>query len=92
VKIARVLGTDELNAYLDKYQIELDPHFDGVLGRHSRKSWDKWCAVGHSIGRGRESTARCNSNGGISPCEKTSLQLGATAIKVSSPVRRLVMR
>lgn len=34
VKIARVLGTDELFAYLDKYDLELDPHFDGILGRH----------------------------------------------------------
>ena len=42
VKIAKVLGTDELNAYLDKYAIELDPHFDGMLGRHSRKPWDKY--------------------------------------------------
>eukprot|EP01046_Picozoa_sp_COSAG06_P017191 COSAG06_NODE_1159_length_10463_cov_10.703975_5_plen_325_part_00 len=42
VKIAKVLGTDELNAYLDKYAIELDPHFDGMLGRHSRKPWDRW--------------------------------------------------
>jgi casein kinase II subunit alpha len=33
VKIAKVLGTDELFAYLDKYDIELDPHFDEVLGR-----------------------------------------------------------
>ena len=34
MKIARVLGTDELFAYLDKYDLELDPHFDGILGRH----------------------------------------------------------
>lgn len=33
VKIARVLGTDELFAYLEKYDLELDPHFDGILGR-----------------------------------------------------------
>ena len=32
-QIARVLGTDELTTYLDKYQIELDPQFDGMLGR-----------------------------------------------------------
>ena len=42
VKIAKVLGTDELLAYLDKYDLELDPHFDGILGRHSRKPWSKF--------------------------------------------------
>lgn len=42
VKIARVLGTEELFAYLDKYDLELDPRFDGMLGRHSKKSWDKF--------------------------------------------------
>jgi casein kinase II subunit alpha len=42
VKIARVLGTDGLFAYLDKYTLELDPHFDDVLGRHSRKAWAKF--------------------------------------------------
>ena len=28
-----MLGTDELFDYLDKYNLELDPHFDGILGR-----------------------------------------------------------
>jgi len=42
VKIAKVLGTDELFAYLDTYDLELDPHFDGILGRHSRKPWHKF--------------------------------------------------
>jgi len=42
VKIAKVLGTDELFDYLDKYNLELDPHFDGLLGRHARKSWSKF--------------------------------------------------
>jgi len=42
VKIARVLGTDELFAYLEKYDLELDPHFDGILGRHSRKPWSRF--------------------------------------------------
>lgn len=42
VKIARVLGTDEFFAYLDKYGLDLDPHFDDVLGRHSRKPWSKF--------------------------------------------------
>lgn len=42
VKIAKVLGTDELFAYLDTYCLELDSHFDGVLGRHTRKPWHKF--------------------------------------------------
>merc|ERR1719248_339529 len=42
VKIAKVLGTEELNQYLDTYDLELDPHFDGILGRHSKKPWQKF--------------------------------------------------
>lgn len=42
MKIAKVLGTDELFAYLDKYDLELDPQFDGILGRHSKKAWAKF--------------------------------------------------
>ncbi|KAF8404913.1 hypothetical protein HHK36_009808 [Tetracentron sinense] len=42
VKIAKVLGTDELNAYLSKYRLELDPQLDALVGRHSRKPWSKF--------------------------------------------------
>ncbi|AED98334.1 casein kinase alpha 1 [Arabidopsis thaliana] len=42
VKIAKVLGTDELNAYLNKYQLELDPQLEALVGRHSRKPWSKF--------------------------------------------------
>jgi casein kinase II subunit alpha len=42
VKIARVLGTDGLFNYLDKYNLELDPQFDGIIGRHPRKAWQKF--------------------------------------------------
>ncbi|TFJ86085.1 hypothetical protein NSK_002905 [Nannochloropsis salina CCMP1776] len=42
VKIAKVLGTDDLFAYLEKYDLELDPQFDGILGRHSKKPWQKF--------------------------------------------------
>lgn len=45
VKIAKVLGTDELNAYLNKYHIELDPHLAALVGRHSRKPWSKFINV-----------------------------------------------
>ncbi|KAF3536875.1 hypothetical protein F2Q69_00025486 [Brassica cretica] len=42
VKIAKVLGADELNAYLDKYQLELEPQLEALVGRHSRKPWSKF--------------------------------------------------
>merc|ERR550537_1537883 len=49
VKIAKVLGTDGLFQYLDKYTLELDPHFDDVLGRHSRKSWSKFVSADNQV-------------------------------------------
>jgi len=42
VRIGKVLGTDELYEYLEKYQIELDPRFNEILGRHSRKRWERF--------------------------------------------------
>jgi casein kinase II subunit alpha len=39
VKIAKVLGTDDLFDYLDKYDIELDAQYDDILGRFPKKSW-----------------------------------------------------
>jgi len=42
VKIAKVLGTDDLFAYLRKYELELDSHFDNILGRHPKKPWSKF--------------------------------------------------
>ncbi|KAI5709873.1 hypothetical protein M8J76_012868 [Diaphorina citri] len=42
VRIAKVLGTEELFEYLDKYHIELDPRFADILGRHSRKRWERF--------------------------------------------------
>ncbi|PWA48955.1 rho-associated protein kinase 1/2 [Artemisia annua] len=42
VKIAKVLGTDELNTYLQRYRLELDPHLVALVGRHSRKPWTKF--------------------------------------------------
>jgi len=41
VKIAKVLGTERLFQYLERYNLELDCHFDSLLGRHSRKPWTK---------------------------------------------------
>lgn len=45
VKIAKVLGTDELYAYLHKYDLELDSHYDGIMGRFPRKPWAKFTNV-----------------------------------------------
>lgn len=42
VRIAKVIGTDELFEYIEKYHIELDPRFNDILGRHSRKRWERF--------------------------------------------------
>ncbi|CAJ0930457.1 unnamed protein product, partial [Mesorhabditis belari] len=42
VRIAKVLGTEELYDYIEKYQIDLDPRFNDILGRHSRKRWERF--------------------------------------------------
>lgn len=39
VKIAKVLGTDDLFEYLDRYDIELDAQYDEILGRFPKKNW-----------------------------------------------------
>ncbi|KAF1775049.1 hypothetical protein JG687_00000197 [Phytophthora cactorum] len=42
VKIAKVKGTDELFDYLTTYDLELDPQYDGILGTHTKKPWEKF--------------------------------------------------
>ena len=42
VRIARVLGTEKLDEYIKKYNIELDSRFNDLLGRHSRKRWERF--------------------------------------------------
>ena len=42
VKICKVLGTDDFQVYLDKYKIELDTHYDVILGRYQRKPWSRF--------------------------------------------------
>lgn len=37
-----MLGTEELDAYLQKYGIELDAQLEELVGRHSRKPWTKF--------------------------------------------------
>ncbi len=39
VKIAKVLGTDELSEYLREYHIALDPQYDDILDKYPRKPW-----------------------------------------------------
>jgi len=42
VKIAKVLGTDDLYRYLEKYDLELDPHLESLVGTHVRKPLHKF--------------------------------------------------
>jgi len=42
VKIAKVLGTDEMLSCLDKYGITLEPQFLQQIGRHPKKPWKKF--------------------------------------------------
>ncbi|XP_054627794.1 casein kinase II subunit alpha'-like isoform X2 [Dunckerocampus dactyliophorus] len=42
VRIAKVLGTDELFGYLRKYHIELDTRFKDLLGQQTRKHWEQF--------------------------------------------------
>ena len=39
---AKVLGTEDLYDYIDKHNFELDPCFNNILGRHSRKRWERF--------------------------------------------------
>lgn len=41
-KIVKVLGTDDFEAYLDKYRLDLDPQLEAILGRHSKKPLSKF--------------------------------------------------
>lgn len=42
VKIAKVLGTNDLIKYLEKYDLTLDSQFDGIMGRYTKKSWRRF--------------------------------------------------
>merc|ERR1712196_93100 len=44
VKIAKILGTDDLFNYVEKYNVTLDSHYDDILGVHQRKPWTCWTA------------------------------------------------
>jgi len=42
VRIARVLGTEELHAYLRKYGLSLDSQLLAMVGTHGRKPWARY--------------------------------------------------
>ncbi|RXW16586.1 hypothetical protein EST38_g9260 [Candolleomyces aberdarensis] len=42
VKITKVLGTDDLYVYIEKYNIRLDSQYDELLGRYPRKPWTRF--------------------------------------------------
>jgi len=42
VRITKVLGTDALTEYMDKYNLTLDSAFDDIMGNYSRKPWEKF--------------------------------------------------
>lgn len=42
VKIAKIMGTNELIQYLDKYNLQLDPNYDGLIGRYNKAPWRKF--------------------------------------------------
>jgi len=42
VKIAKVLGTEKLEAYLDTYGLTLEPHFQEMIGTHAVKPWSNY--------------------------------------------------
>jgi len=41
-RIAKVLGSEELQVYLDKYGLILETHLRQIVGRHTRKPWKKF--------------------------------------------------
>ena len=42
VKIAKVLGTEDLFKYIEKYGLNLGAHYSGILGNYPRKPWNKF--------------------------------------------------
>ncbi|XP_048436292.1 casein kinase II subunit alpha-2-like isoform X1 [Pyrus x bretschneideri] len=46
-KIAKVLGTEELKAYLNKYNLVLDPQLEALVGRHNKTPWSRFINAGN---------------------------------------------
>lgn len=42
VKIAKVLGTKDLLAYVNKYGVKLSSDYDSILGNYPRRSWESF--------------------------------------------------
>lgn len=42
VEITKVLGTDAFYKYVDKYDIDLDPAFDVLIVKATRKPWESF--------------------------------------------------
>ncbi|CAN3355350.1 casein kinase II subunit alpha' [Diutina catenulata] len=42
VQIAKVLGTADLMAYVNKYGLKLSPEYDDILGTYPRKPWSQF--------------------------------------------------
>lgn len=49
VRIAKVLGTDELFGYLRKYHIELDPRFKDLLGQYVHSDFASGIPITHIV-------------------------------------------
>jgi casein kinase II subunit alpha len=41
-KVVQVLGTNDLQSYLKRYNITLDPVFNQILGTYTKKPWTKF--------------------------------------------------
>ena len=42
VRVAKVLGWGGLEAYLNRYHLDLDSHFDDILDKFPQKPWSKF--------------------------------------------------
>ena len=42
VKIAKVLGTEDLKIYLAKHKLKLPSVYHDILHEHGKKTWDKF--------------------------------------------------
>jgi len=46
-KIAKVLGTEEMYNYLDKYQTKLDPRIQSIMGTYPVRPWSRYIFEGN---------------------------------------------
>ncbi|KAG9355417.1 hypothetical protein JZ751_000255 [Albula glossodonta] len=85
VRIAKVLGTEDLYDYIDKYNIELDPRFNDILGRHSRKRWERF--VHNPIVKDQVRMGSASGiNAGSTPVSSSSMMAGITSMSSSQPL------